>query len=63
VQNNISEIVNSELERYSSENMPEECRLPEYEENLNKWKQHLSHHQNTLYCLDYYDKEIGGGKS
>ncbi len=21
---------------------------------VEKWKEHLSHHQNTLYCLDYY---------
>lgn len=44
-----------ELDKYRSENIPEECRLPEYEDDLDWWKQHLSHHQNTLYCLDYYN--------
>lgn len=43
-----------ELDKYRSEDIPEECRLPGYEENLDWWKQHLSHHSQTLYCLDYY---------
>jgi len=34
-------------------NIPEECRKPEGQD-LQSWKEHLSHHQNTLYCLDYY---------
>ncbi len=45
---------NAELEKYRSESIPEQCRLPEYEDDLNWWKQHLSHHTNTLYCLEYY---------
>lgn len=44
-----------ELDKYRSEKIPEECRLPEYEDDLNSWKEHLSHHENTLYCLDYYN--------
>lgn len=44
-----------ELDKYRSEEIPEECRLPEYEDDLNSWKEHLSHHENTLYCLDYYN--------
>ena len=36
------------------ENMPQECRKPDGQD-LNSWKEHLSHHQNTLYCLDYYN--------
>jgi len=45
---------NPELEKYRSTDIPEECRLPDYESDLEWWKQHLSHHQNTVYCLDYY---------
>ncbi len=45
---------NSELERYRSEDIPEDCRLPEYESDVDWWKQHLSHHEATYYCLDYY---------
>lgn len=37
----------------NNENMPEECRKPEGQ-SLEAWKEHLGHHQNTLYCLDYY---------
>ena len=36
---------------YSS--LPEECRKPEGQD-IDSWKEHLGHHQNTLYCLDYY---------
>lgn len=45
---------NVDLSKYRSTEIPEECRLPEYENNLDSWREHLSHHQNTLYCLDYY---------
>lgn len=45
---------NLDLSEYRSENIPEECKLPEYEDSIEEWKEHLSHHQNTLYCLDYY---------
>ena len=45
--------INSELEKYRSGSIPEECRLPEGQD-LQGWKEHLGHHQNTLYCLDYY---------
>ena len=34
-------------------NIPEKCRKPDGQD-LESWKAHLSHHQNTLYCLDYY---------
>ena len=34
-------------------NMPEECQKPEGQD-LQSWKEHLGHHQNTLYCLDYF---------
>ena len=36
-----------------SGNMPQECQKPEGQD-LQSWKEHLGHHQNTLYCLDYY---------
>ena len=45
---------NPELEKYRSEKIPEDCRLPTYEDDLDWWKEHLSHHKETLYCLDYY---------
>ncbi len=50
----VVEVKNPELEKYRAENIPEDCRLPEYETNVKSWKEHLSHHQNTLYCLKYY---------
>ena len=46
---------NPELEKYRSKNIPEDCRLPDYESDIEEWKEHLSHHQNTLYCLDYFE--------
>ena len=48
------DVNNIELEKYRSEEIPEDCRLPIYEDNLDWWKQHLSHHKETLYCLEYY---------
>jgi len=60
-----SEQTNSKLEEYRSENIPVDCRLPEYESDLEKWEQHLSHHQQTWYCLDYYGtsiEELNGNK-
>lgn len=51
---NGNSIAGSDLEKYRSEKIPQECRLPENNNDLNAWKEHLGHHQNTLYCLDYY---------
>ena len=45
---------NVDLIKYRSSEIPEKCRIPEYENNLESWKEHLSHHENTLFCLDYY---------
>lgn len=53
-----SEQTNSELEKYRSKEIPEDCRLPEYEFDIEWWKQHLSHHEQTWYCLDYYGTSI-----
>jgi len=49
---------NPELDKYRSEDIPEACRLPVYEDNLDWWKQHLSHHQQTWDCLKYYGTSI-----
>ena len=38
---------------FINNNIPEECRKPEGQD-LQAWKEHLGHHQNTLYCLEYY---------
>jgi len=46
---------NPDLDKYRSEDIPSDCRLPPYETDVEEWKQHLSHHQETLYCLNYYD--------
>jgi hypothetical protein len=43
-----------DLSKYRSEDIPEDCRLPNYENNVNKWTEHLGHHEDTKYCLDYY---------
>ena len=37
----------------NSGNIPEECKLPAGQD-INSWKEHLGHHENTKYCLDYY---------
>jgi len=42
------------LDKYRSASIPEECRLPVYENRVESWKQHLGHHENTHYCLDYF---------
>ncbi len=41
------------LDKYSSNSIPAECRLPEGQD-LQGWKEHLGHHENTKYCLEYY---------
>ena len=47
--------VDLDLEQYRSEDIPSDCRLPIYESRIESWKQHLSHHEKTLYCLDYFE--------
>lgn len=37
-----------------SEDVPEECRLPTGQD-LNSWKEHLGHHEETQYCLKYFN--------
>ncbi len=37
----------------SSENIPEECKVPTGQD-VDSWKEHLGHHESTKYCLDYY---------
>ena len=36
-----------------SVNMPEECKVPQGQD-IEAWKEHLGHHENTKYCLEYY---------
>lgn len=58
IDQNKNNLPNPELEKYRSLDIPEACRLPEYEDNLDWWKEHLSHHKPTWYCLtDYYGVE------
>ena len=52
--NAVEENNNVDLSKYRSEEIPEECQLPSYENDVNNWKEHLGHHENTWYCLDYY---------
>jgi len=37
----------------NSGNIPEECKQPAGQD-LNAWKEHLGHHENTKYCLQYF---------
>ncbi len=34
-------------------NTPQECRPPAGQD-VQSWKEHLGHHDNTKYCLEYY---------
>jgi len=45
---------NALLDKYRTDPVPENCRIPEYENDLRSWTEHLSHHQITRYCLEYY---------
>jgi len=54
-EDSVSEPFNPNLEKYRSDDLPEDCRLPEYESDPVGWKEHLSHHKQTWYCLDYYE--------
>lgn len=54
-QNIVDNDLDLDLDQYRSNSIPEDCRLPIYESRIESWKEHLSHHQNTLYCLDYFD--------
>ncbi len=40
---------------YRSKDLPEDCRLPEYENDLEEWKKNLRHDKETWYCLKYYE--------
>lgn len=51
-----------DFEKYRSEEIPVDCRLPDYDDNVEKWVEHLGHHENTWYCLDYYEEVEGGEK-
>ena len=45
---------NSNLDKYRSASIPQECRLPQ-EQDLTAWKEHLGHHAETKDCLKYYE--------
>ncbi len=38
---------------YRLETIPEDCRLPVYDNDIVSWREHLRHHSDTMYCLDY----------
>lgn len=37
----------------SGNNMPEKCKLPTGQD-INSWKEHLGHHDDTKDCLKYF---------
>jgi hypothetical protein len=37
----------------SSWDVPQECQKPAGQD-IQSWKEHLGHHDNTKYCLDYF---------
>lgn len=41
------------VKNYNFEKMPEECHPPSGQD-VNSWIEHLGHHQETQYCLEYY---------
>lgn len=49
---------NIDLSKYRLENIPVDCRLADYDNDVKKWTEHLSHHGNTKYCLEYYQDII-----
>ncbi len=36
-----------------SGDIPQECQKPA-DQDIQAWKEHLEHHENTKYCLDYF---------
>ena len=51
---NIGKTGNSVAGRSTNGNMPQECQAPAGQD-INAWKEHLGHHENTKYCLEYYN--------
>ena len=45
---------NGDLEKFRASNIPEECRLPAGNNDIDAWKEHLGHHQETKFCLYYF---------
>ena len=43
------------LKWYRSSDLPIDCRVPEYENNLEIWKLNLRYNQVTCYCPKYYE--------
>jgi len=48
--NNLDSSSNSQLQY---QNMPKKCRLPTGQD-VNSWKEHLGHHEDTKECLKYF---------
>lgn len=48
---NLNTNSNTNSENYGD--MPENCRPPAGQD-IESWKEHLGHHEDTLYCLEYY---------
>lgn len=38
----------------NNDNIPEKCRLPSGQD-IDAWKEHLSHHTETRECLQYFN--------
>lgn len=43
-----------ELAKYRSEDIPADCRLPDYDNDVVGWATHMGHHAETEFCLEYY---------
>lgn len=48
-------VADSSLDKYRQAPIPEDCRLADYDNDVKAWAEHLSHHGNTKYCLEYYE--------
>jgi len=46
---------NDALVWYKSDDLPEDCRMPEYEDNIEEWKKNLRYNKETWHCLKYFE--------
>lgn len=44
----------SDLDKYRSDDIPADCRLPSYDNDVVGWAEHMGHHAETQFCLEYY---------
>jgi len=47
-----------DLSKYRSEDIPVDCRLPDYSNDVVGWAEHMGHHAETQFCLEYYTEVI-----